>query len=85
MEREILMVDLICPYPSQCNNRDVIVNDRGSGRVQKFDLDGNFILNLAVLERIRSSLESLNIWLWISSTIFMLTMQDQKTGVNSQA
>ena len=38
------MVDLICPDPSQINNRDLIVNDRGTGRVQKFDLDGNFIL-----------------------------------------
>ena len=26
------------------NNGDLIVNDRGTGRVQKFDRDGNFIL-----------------------------------------
>ena len=60
------------------NNGDLIVNDRGMVVYRSLIMTVILSLSSAVLERTRSSLESLNIWLWISTTISMLTMQDLK-------
>jgi DNA-binding beta-propeller fold protein YncE len=39
------------------NNGDLIVNDRGTGRIQKFDHDGNFILKFSSIGKGPDQLE----------------------------